>query len=802
MTKRGQARQAFPGLRVFIFGQEVTSDVTACTVTWTDARAPNTCDIELVNKDDRYIVGPADIKALYPDTDIEGTFFAELKKPYNHDSWSAAPAEVQLDYSDELDRPFLRERSSETSKRVRDAAVRTIDQNPTERLLRSQRTRIARVSNQDPIKKAVMLAKLTPDTIQDVVQPDLTDTLVDEAARTKNIKGYLALTGKAFRYPYQCGDCIFHSNDAIRIFFRDPYQPQVWYHMFAGFVSDWTDAVDANDARVVRIRGEDVSRILRYARVSTNPGIFDIEALRTNRDLAIRTAFSKPYANLSLMEILFTILFGPDMAETRSKLQAFNESQPEKDLSYAHKGVNGVEFTSVSPLGAGAFRFDDSVLMRLGPKSEQESPRDMPAALAGHIVGTDSLATWQALVDHQVHVSDLKDLALNRSIIAFEKADAYPVSAFTRSTSDPLNPKITIAEVITELGSHPEKYPVGGGRLLMLAPASLGPETTNLFVEKDIIDSIPGTTTWSTRLGIIYDLMERIDYSFYASPKGDLICEMPLYDFDPHHFGNEKVPSKLFDLDRLLPTPDFGYTLVNLLPTEQAELDLTTGRGALGVGDYIRRFAALKGAKSLVESEDRGPYAPHLIFRSGDMISWERTFSDERVRTQFVVPKATLMQLLSTGNSTDTLGQPPGVYTAFPLVAAFGVRAEQSDLLGFISSPQAARIYAEMRLHKINADARSAAVEVLPRLGVGVNRPVEFEDRQFIGTVRQVTHTIRWGSGGEQTMSLDVNHLRGWSGQVDESGNPFYEPIGGFASRTLNYALRLQLTDPESSTKS
>lgn len=792
MTKRGQARQAFPGLRVFIFGQEVTSDVTACTVTWTDARAPNTCDIELANKDDRYIVGPADIKALYPDTDIDSIFFAELKKLHTDGSWT--PAEVPLDYGDERseasEQGFRALAAYIRARDIRAAAEARIGSDPTETLLRRQRTRIANVSNQDPIKKAVMLAKLTPDTIQDVVQPDLTDTLVDEAARTKNIKGYLALTGKAFRYPYQCGDCIFHSNDAIRIFFRDPYQPQVWYHMFAGFVSDWTDAVDVNDARVVRIRGEDVSRILRYARVSTNPGIFDIEALRTNRDLAIRTAFSKPYANLSLMEILFTILFGPDMAETRSKLQAFDESQPDGKLSYAHKGVNGVEFTSISPLGAGAFRFDDSVIMRLGPKHEQESPKDVPAALAGHIVGTDSLATWQALVDHQVHVSDLKDLALNRSVIAFEKVGPYPVSELTRGTPDPLDP--TIAEVITELGSHPEKYPVGGGRLLMLAPASLGPETTNLFVEKDIIDSIPGTTTWSTRLGIIYDLMERIDYSFYASPKGDLICEMPLYDFDPHHFGNEKVSSKLFDLDQLLSPP------ASLMPVSFLDELATTSLQT----DHIRRSEALKGAKSLVESEGRGPYAPHLIFRSGDMISWERTFSDERVRTQFVVPKATLMQLLSTGNSTDTLGQPPGVYTAFPLVAAFGVRAEQSDLLGFISSPQAARIYAEMRLHKINADARSAAVEVLPRLGVGVNRPVEFEDRQFIGTVRQVTHTIRWGSGGEQTMSLDVNHLRGWSGQVDESGNPFYEPIGGFASRTLNYALRLQLTDPESSTKS
>ena len=57
--------------------------------------------------------------------------------------------------------------------------------------------------------------------------------------------------------------------------------------------------------------------------------------------------------------------------------------------------------------------------------------------------------------------------------------------------------------------------------------------------------------------------------------------------------------------------------------------------------------------------------------------------------------------------------------------------------------------------------------------------------------------------------NIGVNYIRGWSGQVDKilkdaNGKflPIYEPLGGFASRSLNYAIIFGLLQPEESTKS
>ena len=323
---------------------------------------------------------------------------------------------------------------------------------------------------------------------------------------------------------------------------------------------------------------------------------------------------------------------------------------------------------------------------------------------------------------------------------------------------------------------------------LMLAPASIGPGVNSSFMEKDIIDSIALVTTWSTRLGIIYDLLKRIDFSFYCSPKGDLVCEMPLYDFDPDDFGNAASQPKTLDIKTR--SPDVGMS-GRIASSQLAALELA------------RREDALARAKSLLPKGTYGPYAPLYRFRKEDMVSWERTFADEKVRTQYVASKASLLALAETGgDATSTLGEPPGVRTAFSMVPAFGVRAEQSDLMGFIKSPQVAALYAEVQLNKLNADARSAHVEVMPRIQVGVNRPLEFAERHFVATTRQVTHAIRWGQEGEMSTSVDVNYVRGWSGQIDKFHRPLYEPLGGFASRTLNYAIRLQSKDPPASTKS
>jgi hypothetical protein len=36
---------------------------------------------------------------------------------------------------------------------------------------------------------------------------------------------------------------------------------------------------------------------------------------------------------------------------------------------------------------------------------------------------------------------------------------------------------------------------------------------------------------------------------------------------------------------------------------------------------------------------------------------------------------------------------------------------------------------------------------------------------------------------------ININHIRGWDGLIDNNGNPVYTPIGGAPSQPLNYKL-------------
>ena len=791
MTRRGQAIRGYPAMRVFVYGHEVTEDVLSCTVTTNDGRAPNTCEFELANKNDRYILTELDLPVLYPDIDLTAIVMAEI--------------DASL-WTDKVDNPGSMGALSDGALSLR----RTVDfksqaQNlagqheasvlPLDHIQMRLREDIeAYKKTIDKTKHAILTAKFVEEFAQPFEQEDIAVPHGDASTVLPHLKGV------AKRYPLQAGDCIFTSNDAVRVFWRDPYRPRIWWHMFAGFLTDWTDSVTADDVRIVRIRCEDPSRILRYARATTQPGVFDIDHVKTNRDFALRTEFKKSLADLTMPEIMFTLLYGPDMAGTWKKFSAFkNESG--KPIQVVRSGINGGSIATVPPLGAGSFNFDRSVIMMLGPKDKQEDvDGSVSAALLERTVAAESLSTWQALVDHQVRVGDIHELCID--------AD----TAAQRTEKITTNGEISIQDVVKEIGENPHLYPIDGGRLLMLLPASLGGNINRLLIEKDLGANLSLETQWTTRLSIIYDTLERLNYSFYATGKGDLVCEMPLYDFHPKHFGEiERAPRTIKLKSRILGSRAYAKALrkeLNQDPSvsskDRAAFQAEAIEEEKLAQKTTERDNALEASRSLVPSEPRGPYAIHYKFNRRDMISWERSFVDEKIRTQFVVPRTSIPGLPSldtAGNALTTTGQRHGVRTAYALIPAFGVRAEQSDVSGFISSLQSAILFADIKLNQINADARSAHVDVVPRLGLGVNRPLEFSERQFIATTRQVTHRLVWGESGELSTAVEVNYMRGWSGQVGDDNRPLYERIGGFGSAPLNYAIRLQVEKPPASSK-
>ena len=808
-----EIRSYFPAWRVFIFGVDVTEDVTRCIVNYTgsESRAPSTAEIELVNggtrgqllgagtesptspsyTNDRYIITEQDIATLYGIEDqLENIRFASVKDvleelnregPPPTPEASTTPPLPTLAESLAIIRPDLA-----TGNPLDDATIalglgvnelqfrleaqrRSVAYNTARELTQARKdqkvqTRIAARIDQidrivrerirstilDPVKLRVLDRKFNIRQ-QINAQSNLVDTF-----DSTMVAGIPQLTGQVLRYPFQTGDSIFHTNDAVRIFWRDPTTTDRWFHMFAGFISDYVDSVDADNQRIIRFRVEDASRILRYARITTNPGILDIDDVAVVTDAETRTFFNDGFSGLTLPEFLFTVVFGADKAGTGGQTGT-NDVEGVRAFSNIRFGVNGETASTLLEDAVGSYNFERSFIAVFGPRDQETESEasQLPLEIPNAVIS--NLAQYQALVDHQVYFSDLDNMSLQ------DPASQARVARLRNDVRKRSDGTFINEDIVKVIGENPELFPVDFGRLIFLIPGSLGPAANQDLLLRDII-GVNTQTTWRTRLALIYDVVERLDFQFYASPRGDLICEMPLYDFEPDDFGNDSI-----DLTNFLS-----------LSTTNITFDAGTDR-------------------------ERGPFGPAYRVAKRDTLSWERTFIDENVRTQMVGIYSLIQGFAELPTSLD-IGQVAPV-NLYGLMPQFGVRSEFIEPQGIIANENAARIYANVKLNQINSNAKQANVQVLPRVQLGFpNRPMEFEERTFVATTRAISHSLVWGLQGDMTTDLDLKYVRAWSGQVTsdplpgvegpQPPRPVYEPIGGFASQPLNYALRFGLRDP------
>lgn len=770
---------AYPETRVFIFGVEVTHDLVDWSTEKHDNRAPGTANITLINRrdpsqDDRYLFRAKDMRALYTDLretrvsvpELAPTFAAATAQALAFRSPDAPvsdpvrklvtgyySAEEVADIVDSLDPETQKAVASEVAERTgyfvrANHALDHVNQQILERIETSIR---------DPIKARVLARKLSAYTR--VVQPSVS---LQEALRENpgewtrsSPRAVAALSGLAPRYDLHADDPIFTTNDAVRVFERDPLAENVWYYGFSGFITDWEESEDAQGVSMLRLTCEDVMRPFRYARFTTNPAIFDIDKAAVAQDFIVRTfgADDTGFRDLNLEEILYTVLFGPERADTLRELRgALNDDFAEYRSTEENYGVNGVTRRERPLFGVGNFNFERSSTFLYGLGSldtADTTARDIQTRRV-YIDGDNALGLYQAALDWRVRAGDLESTVL---------AGETPIS--TAGMVKDENGAPLIDEVITAIGENPQLYPPDAQRFVMLLPASLGSDLSRQILSQDILKTVATkATNWRTRLDVVCDVAERLNFSFYATPRGDLVLEMPLYDFDPESFGTEPITfealrSAIFD-GGLRRTPenrlaDFGI--------------------------------------SLGEEEVAGPYAPQFTLPDFFAQNVSRLFSDEQVRNQFF---ANYNILPWAGPTSEDVGLTQ-VSTLRSLIPRFGVRQERVDPQIYIQSAEAARAYGYLRLNQINADALQLSYESFPPpgyLGIGPNRPLKVPKRSVIATTRR----LGYSSAQVQSLSCSItlNYARRWSGQVDENGDPVYEPLGGFAGRPLNYALLLQ----------
>jgi len=691
-----QARHAFPAYRVYIFGVDVTEDVMNVEVNYNTGRAPNTCSVVLGNELDKYVLTTANFISLFGESDVETQAIQKRKQEIMNTGVGEIAALM--------------------------AAHQQIGTSDVDDLVIER----AKNNNLGELKSKVVVAKVNVRS-PGVEAPDIAGKYGGE-----NIRQY---TADAYRYPFQAEDPIFHANDPIRIFMRDPFNPRRWYHQFSGYLSNFDDMVDENNQRILTIGGEGPSKLLRYARVTTNPAVLDRQAIIKSRDLNFRSALSEGFSGLTLPEFFFTVLFGNDPDGESGKF-TLEESSP------AAKQVRSMKIA-----GVGNFRINGSVVVEYGADTKDPLQLiNIPSA------GVTDLAQYQSLIDHEVKESDLYDL------VAEDTDGNIPVEQQTtveqlisRAKLDPQTRQIATEEIIRIIGERTDLYPIDGGRLIMLIPSSFQAEINRETLLKDILRSFAlNTTSFKSRLGLMYDVTERIEFVFYESPKGDLICEFPLYDFDPDDFGKTEVPH---------------YAM-----KRKSDGELTP-----------------------FENISRGPFNDRFTVAKRNTFNFSKGITDEKVRTQ-VTSYYHPLQGYKSGGTSREFAKPEEV-TLDHLIPLYWLRLEQVEPKAYIATREAAKLYAHLTLNKFNADARSLGINAAPNLGLWLNRPIYFEPRNCIGILMGTSHSVTWGTGGSMDSRLNLNYIRGWDGLVDDAGNAVFTTIGGFPGRPLNYKILFRLRD-------
>ena len=803
-------RSAFPAYRVFIYGQEVTDDVTSVRVNHSGGSAERTagsCAITMNNHDARYIITHEDMYEIgkmaknlnsYQDGDL-------LEDEYD-----------SLNEFQYLNKDLFATLKSDPDLGIPGTGVYSDDSGLREKLQdykEAQHNKFAfAYEAQTPwneIKKAVLADKLA---YTDVVQKTRGDSFLNKYPQRE-----------IHDYPYQEGACIFHSNDPVRVAFRDPYDSRIWYWMFAGFVDSCTEDENVNKDSNVTITCTDVSKMARYALIQLSTGFMDPNLDVSARQALVNVAstgyipFQTIFQGFDIFEVLETIFFGS--ASTRKAITETNLAQISA-MNYHDKWIfmRTVMNKSLEDINA-VMRLDTSLASdsvdRLTEASHKETTTmiqkfkqaakqvvldrvdklDLPAVTSPRMVsfkrksdkiglhyyyfqydsvesksrekvrgeGIRDLNQWNEILHHRVKQDDLDTMMADDADIA----DAV----LAEIKADPSLVKTD--SVITMIGTDKENFPVGGGRVFFLTPATLNTNLGDVF-ERGFGDLSSMHSHFKDRLTYIYDMAERLDFRFYATPRGDLVFEMPFYDFNPRDFTGEKygISEHSDVLQTTLPAYNDLFNKVYDGDYEVEEVKKLTS---------VVFETAVKDADLMIRDWDQEAefdWGRAFTIEEHEQLGFSNTATDDGVITVYRA-KGNFFKNLE--NPFDPKFQ---VVTVPELIPTLGGRPYDGGTAGFLEGDAAAEVFAAVQLNRLNAEARNIGVPVVANFGLMTNRPIFWRAKNYNANIVSTQHSIVWNSSLDTTVNL--NQVRGWAGEYDSEGQPVYKHFGG--DRAFNLA--------------
>lgn len=826
----GKVKSAFPAYRIFIFGQEVTRDVVEVRVNHSGGsaeRAAGTCSFTLVNPDNKYTLTYGDMLLIGQ----SAAAYREAKKKHWVDNGfgGMTPLEVlemqgaagmwtkmnELSDADEqrLVEYKLQGRDSELSQELLNRA-KTMSEGMVEHKseIDAKYAEIAKNLNNYSYANPYSVLNLTSFSAQEFgAYTTKVEVLLEKLnfyTKVSYDEAFSKLESQTLmQYPFQQGDCIFHPNDPVRVAFRDPFDPRVWYWMFTGFMDAWTENSGVNRDSMVTINCTDVTKMARYSFIQVgvglqDPNITDIFAQLDPTTQATKKVqyFGQLFSGFTMLEALDTLFFGVESAQATAEdviraqvalmsdsalvqyLETLNGVYIDPDRKVQEAYVAEAKIQERNKLIDQAGKLPPLCVpapFMMGVEKGDATTEDYQAA-AGTIVakkksnrrgthayfygdlteydktlgeGLVSLNWLNEMLHHRVRERDLVDMALT------EKTHEQKLAGFGSSTP---------ARIISIIGQGKTEFPVGHGRVFYISQAQLADGRFG----REIIDRSLGGNSglfsiFKDKLSYIYDMAERVDFRFYATPKGDFVYEMPFYDFDPIYFTADSMEGW-----ELRPSQVQKYSDDDLLSRGNP----TAFYGALDL-EALGFYADYEAVADIHEWSDAEPfdYRHHFTIEREEQLGFSNTATDQGIATVFRCRPKNIASLSSTDGGDIKQYQYVGDQGAF---FTLGVRVADADAWGFITTEEEAKFYAALMLARLNAEAKNVSVSTLPKFGLMVNRPLFWRERNYYANIVSLQHSIVWAGSADTTVNL--NQLRGWSGETNKAtGYPIHKHFSG-----------------------
>ena len=432
------------------------------------------------------------------------------------------------------------------------------------------------------------------------------------------------------------GDSVISCGDPVRIYLKDPFS-DYWYRGFTGYASPVTDSYDASsDYFTLTVHCEDTKRWIRATRLGWGVWGSNSSVSYATKEEAgkasIYSIWQHVAPGMSLEELVVWLITGkvPDTSIVGNMKETTNTDQAIKELE----------------LRCGNFT--------LGKRWVIKNKKDIEDA---------QLFLFNECLRVQGKGSDAEDLITEEGKFV------------TRAGSGEYANKVDDGNL----------YNVDG-QIHVMIPEFL----TYTGKDKEGIDLKPHTMTegigyrdeYSSRLGIIQDWAETVEFKFYALPNGDVLLEFPQYDFRPEDYG--------------------------------------------------------KANDSIIKDGE--------VFKitNKEITGWDITEDDGGIDTLFVVGGSLEQYFKRIGDMAQLSGR-IGLAAKESLTKRFGWRCRNLDA-PLITSKEGCELLAEALLNRSFAEAKTMNVNCTARYEVWPGRPYLMEGRKVLGYCTSVEHTIIWGS--------------------------------------------------------